>query len=156
MKVSVCNPQRLPGIDTALLKQIARAVLARLGADAASTAVSIVLVSDQRIARLNREFLDTDGPTDVLSFAYHETGLTGELIVSVERAADHARRWRTTPGRELALYVIHGLLHLHGYDDRTPRQRARMRAAERRLLRSLGKGLDPDRLLRRRRPLRAR
>jgi probable rRNA maturation factor len=63
----------------------------------------------------------------------------GELVISTEQAIANARRFRTTPARELTLYVVHGILHLHGYDDRTPAQRRRMRAAERRFLRSCGR-----------------
>jgi rRNA maturation RNase YbeY len=101
--------------------------------------LSIVLVSDETIAELNERFHHSHGPTDILTFEYD--GL-GELIISTERAVAHAKRYRTTPGRELALYVVHGILHLHGYDDRTPRQRARVRAAERRFLARLGRTLD--------------
>jgi probable rRNA maturation factor len=68
----------------------------------------------------------------VLSFDYGEG--QGELIISVECAVRQVRRYRTTPRRELALYVIHGILHLHGYDDQTPNDRRRMRTAERRLM----------------------
>ena len=97
--------------------------------------LSIVLVSDPAMARLNHQYHNTAGTTDVLSFDYGAGH--GELIISVARAVAQARRYRTTPSRELALYVIHGILHLQGYDDLTPGKRRRMRAAERRLLHKL-------------------
>ncbi|MGA2222246.1 MAG: rRNA maturation RNase YbeY [Verrucomicrobiia bacterium] len=106
--------------------------------------LSIVLVNDETIAELNEQFHHTRGPTDILAFEYD--GL-GELIISTERAVAHARRYRTTPARELALYVIHGILHLHGYDDLKPGQRQRMRAAERRLLARLGRSFDLPKLV---------
>jgi probable rRNA maturation factor len=94
--------------------------------------LSIVLVGDREMAKLNEQFHHTPGPTDVLSFDYGDG--EGEIIVSVDHAFTQARRYLTTPARELALYVVHGILHLQGYDDHTPAQRRRMRAAERRLL----------------------
>ncbi len=97
--------------------------------------LGIVLVDDAAIAKLNAQYHDTPGATDILSFDYG--GAEGELIISVEHAVSQARRYRTTPARELILYVVHGILHLHGYNDLTPPQRRRMRAAERRLASNL-------------------
>jgi len=90
------------------------------------------LVDDATIAKLNEQYHATPGPTDILSFDYGEG--QGELIISVECAVRQAKRFRVTPSRELARYVVHGILHLHGYDDRAPEDRRRMRAAERRLI----------------------
>jgi probable rRNA maturation factor len=64
--------------------------------------------------------------------------------VSVERARVEARRRDLSPERELALYVVHGCLHLCGFDDRAPRPRARMRAAERAVLARLGYAAERD------------
>ena len=97
--------------------------------------LSIVLVSDAAMARFNRQYHATAGTTDVLSFDYGAGH--GELIISVPRAVAQARQFCTTPSRELALYVVHGILHLQGYDDLTPGRRRRMRAAERQWLRKL-------------------
>lgn len=115
--------------------------------------LTIVLVDDAEIADLNRQFHDTAGPTDILTFHYPDLA-GGELVISVERAVEQARRYRTTPSRELALYVVHGILHLHGYDDRTATQRRRMRAAERRLLGQVGRVVAIEKLLARRAPAR--
>jgi len=83
---------------------------------------------------LNEQFHHVAGPTDILTFDY---GDAGELIISVDHAVAQARRYRTKPSRELALYVVHGLLHLAGQDDRTVAQRRKMRAAERLTLRKI-------------------
>ena len=86
------------------------------------------------MAALNERFHHTPGTTDVLSFDYGDG--EGELIISVDQAQAQANRYHTTTARELALYVVHGILHLCGYNDGTPAERRQMRAAERRLLAS--------------------
>lgn len=130
MSVTVSNRQRLLKVDTCRLKHLARYALELV--DASDDQLSIVLVSDKAIAKLNEQYHHTTGPTDILSFDYG--GGEGELIISVDRAIAQAKLFRTTPARELALYLVHGLLHLRGFDDRTAAQRRQMRAAERRLL----------------------
>jgi len=123
MMISICNRQRLLPVNTRRLKQLA--------ASHANKPLTIALVSDTAIARLNKRFHDATGPTDILTFDY---GSEAELVISVGRAAAQAKTYRTTLARELALYILHGILHLRGYNDHTHRQRTRMRAAERRLL----------------------
>ena len=76
--------------------------------------VFVWLISDRRIAVLHRQFLGQLGPTDVLTFQH------GEIFISVETARRHARAFGNSLTRELELYIIHGLLHLHGFDDQTP------------------------------------
>lgn len=125
MIVEVRNRQRRP-VNTKRLQSVAELT------NTSTKSLSIVLVNDRQMAALNRQYHHTSGPTDILTFDYGDG--QAELIISVDHSIAHARRYRTTPSRELALYVIHGILHLQGYDDRTPAQRRRMRAAERRLL----------------------
>jgi len=143
LDVTVTNRQRLLKIDARLLKKIARHVLAELGVTGGS--LGIVLVNDQVMAKLNAQYHQVEGPTDILTFDYG--GGAGELIISVEHAKSQARQFRSTPSRELALYVIHGLLHLRGHDDAAPRQRRNMRAAEKRLLVSAGKSFPFQKLV---------
>ncbi len=90
--------------------------------------ISILLVSDRRMASLHRRFLHQLGPTDVLTFQH------GEIFISVEMARRHARRFGTSLGRELRLYVVHGLLHLHGFDDRNEIEARKMSAMQKRIL----------------------
>lgn len=133
MSVALRNQQRLHKVATVRLKKLAQRALELLAAS--DDNLSLVLVNNARIRELNREFHNTDAPTDVLSFDYGDGEL--EVIVSVERAVVAAEQYRNTASRELALYIVHGILHLHGFDDLTPAKRRKMRAAERRLLRSL-------------------
>jgi probable rRNA maturation factor len=104
--------------------------------------LAVVFVSDAELARLHRRALGDPRPTDVLAFDLGPQGggPAGELYVSVERARAEARARRIAPEGELALYVVHGCLHLCGHDDRRPAARARMRAAERAVLSRLGYG----------------
>lgn len=107
--------------------------------------IAVRLIGDRAMAAANRKFLDHRGPTDVITFSYLNDpaslfpGDTAvELLVSLETAArEGARRKHATFGRELTLYIVHGLLHAAGEDDLSPGPRARMRRRERAVLRSL-------------------
>lgn len=111
--------------------------------------LSIVFCDDAKIGELNHRYLNHDYPTDVLSFPMDNWGdpsregvefpHLGDILISVERAADNARRYRQTLERELLRLVIHGALHLIGYDDSTPQGRRRMRRKEDAYLRTLEK-----------------
>ncbi len=98
--------------------------------------VSLAVVDDDAIAALNGRFLRTHTPTDVLAFAYGDDadGVAGEIVVSDETAARTARALGEPPERELLRYCVHGLLHLCGFDDATPRARRAMHAREDRFL----------------------
>ena len=136
--VTVSNRQRRWKIDTHRLAAIAERALELV--EAKQFHLGIVLVNDVVIATLNARYHHTQGPTDVLSFDYGQG--QRELVISVERAVDQARRYRTTPGRELVLYVVHGILHLCRYNDLAAPQRRRMRSAERRLMSRLRNHLE--------------
>ena len=106
--------------------------------------LSVVFVDDAALADLHGRYLGDDSPTDVMSFDLGEQtpGPGGELYVSVERAQARAGERGVSVGRELALYVVHGTLHLCGYDDHEPDDRASMRAAEHTVMASLGFPVD--------------
>ncbi len=91
--------------------------------------VFIWLISDRRMMRLHRQFLGKTEPTDVLTFQH------GEVFISVETARRHARAFGNSLMRELKLYVVHGLLHLHGFEDRTPAEARKMKTAQEKILR---------------------
>ena len=92
--------------------------------------VFIWLISDRRMALLHRKFLGQSGPTDVMTFQH------GEIFISVETARRHARAFGNSLVRELKLYIVHGLLHLHGFDDQAPSEAHKMKAAQERILRA--------------------
>jgi probable rRNA maturation factor len=95
-------------------------------------AISLAVVDNATIHALNRRFLDHDYPTDVLSFALDDDpeSLNGEIVVSADMAAATAPQYGWLVEDELLLYVIHGALHLVGFDDKTPADAAAMRAQE--------------------------
>jgi len=90
--------------------------------------VEVSLIDDAEIARVHADFLEDPTPTDVITFQH------GEILVSLETAAREAVARGEPVLREAALYVIHGLLHLNGHDDADPPARARMHAAQDRIL----------------------
>jgi probable rRNA maturation factor len=103
-------------------------------------ALSIALVDDRAIRRLHKEHLGLDSATDVLAFplAGAPGGALGEVVASAETARREASARGHAPAAELLLYVVHGLLHLLGFDDHSVGDRRRMRAAERRALHAAG------------------
>jgi len=100
---------------------------------------SISIVDDATIHRLNREHLDHDWPTDVISFVFESAGgnVDGEVIASADTAARLALDAGWSAADELLLYIIHGLLHLAGLDDIDPQDRQTMRVAEQACLTAL-------------------
>jgi probable rRNA maturation factor len=101
--------------------------------------VAVVLAADAKLRELNRRWRGLDRATDVLSFGYDEGGddeVDGDVVVSLERVREQAKRFRVSRGRELARVVIHGALHLAGLDHQSAAQRRRMRAREDRVLRA--------------------
>ena len=93
-------------------------------------AIFVWLISDRRISRLHRQFLGESGPTDVMTF--HD----GEIFISVETARRYAREFGNSLMGEIKLDIVHGLLHLHGFDDRTPADAKRMKDTQEKILRS--------------------
>ncbi len=99
--------------------------------------VDIAVVTSQEIGALNRRYLTHSGPTDVLSFDLSDSTVRGicvQLVVCGDVAAVQARKRGIGVQQELMLYVVHGLLHVMGYDDQSIRGATRMRAREEELL----------------------
>lgn len=120
-----------------------------LPAGARHVYVSLVFVDDAGIAALNRDYRGIDAPTDVLSFSQLENAgpatlppgtplLLGDIVVSLPRAAAQAQEYGHTRDRELGFLLVHGLLHLLGYDHQSPQEAAAMEARQEAVLQSLG------------------
>ena len=93
--------------------------------------VEVAVVSDAVIAGVHEKFMGVPGATDVITFAH------GEIVLSADTAQRCAAEHGHKVAEELALYVVHGLLHLNGFDDREPRARARMHRVQNRIWRAL-------------------
>ncbi len=139
-KIEINTDDQTHAIDTSRLKKAIRSVLTDAGIESAE--ISVGVVNDQRMHELNRQFLEHDYPTDVLSFVleYDEerNALDGEIIASSDYAAREATRYEWTMNDELLLYIIHGCLHLVGHDDTTDDAKAEMTAAEAKYLKQFG------------------
>jgi len=100
--------------------------------------LSVAFLTDGALARLHGRFLDDASPTDVITFAGDTAlGQAGEICVSADAALRHAGGSARDYSRELTLYVVHGWLHLAGYDDTRPAAKRAMRRAESRAMRLL-------------------
>ena len=105
--------------------------------------IDVVFVDDATLAGLHARFLGDSAPTDVLAFDLgDEHGAAGEIWASVDCARRVARERGVAAARELALYVVHGALHLCGFDDHRSVDRKRMRAAEATVMEALGYARD--------------
>ena len=157
--IQIANEQDHVPIDGFLLEQVAETTLAAEGVAAAQ--ISIAIIDNARIRILNRRYLGHDYDTDVLSFLLECEDVTteentaenappedptaassrglgqridGEILISAEMAAATAENFDWSPHAEIVLYLVHGLLHLVGYDDHSETQRQEMRSRERSLL----------------------
>jgi probable rRNA maturation factor len=121
------------------LRQLVTATLAGEGKRARE--IGVVLTGDAELRELNRRHRGIDRATDVLSFGYDDNraGVSGDLVISLDRMREQARRYRVGRGRELARLVVHGTLHLAGHDHHRAFDRRLMRIAEQRALRAAGR-----------------
>jgi probable rRNA maturation factor len=137
VEVHISNNQNALEISSQDAANIVRETLARLKHPCDE--ISIHFISKKEISRLHGTYFNDPTPTDCISFPIDnedETGycLLGEIFVCPEVAIEYATRLKRDVYRETTLYLVHGILHLIGYDDIDPADRRRMRAAERRVL----------------------
>lgn len=111
--------------------------------------MTVLLTGDQQLQELNKQFLDIDAPTDVLSFPADyfdpdtEAKYLGDVIISLPRAQAQAEAGGHSLDEELQLLVVHGVLHLLGHDHAEPEDKAEMWALQTGILKSLGNPLSP-------------
>jgi probable rRNA maturation factor len=162
--LEISNRQTHVRIGAAYIRKVARAVLD--AEEVASARISVALADNATVRRINREYLTHDYDTDVLSFLFESVSdpkegtaprsrgmaqprktarprgfgrrIDGEVLASAEMAVQMAERFGWSPRDELTLYLVHGLLHLCGYDDLSPHERRIMRDRERAVLATLG------------------
>jgi probable rRNA maturation factor len=163
-ELTLRNRQRLRNVDMRLLRRMVQALLRETWPEG-SFDLAICVVAAPEMTGLNETFLQHKGSTDVITFDYAEKVgpasrlshsckrvprpkdkrharpilLHGEIFVCVDEAVSQARRFHTTWQSELVRYVVHGVLHLLGYDDRNARARRRMKEAEDTVVRQLAR-----------------
>jgi len=149
LELTIRNRHRTRAIDVRLLRQIARELLVVL-LDLKRVELGLTLVAAPEMARINWQFLQHEGSTDVITFDHTEAQISrrkpsaagevinGELFICLDDAVAQARRFGTSWPAELVRYIVHGVLHLCGHDDHETTARRRMKREENRLVRALG------------------
>jgi probable rRNA maturation factor len=144
--ILIANRQRTKKINARRLKQIVGALFAELKISEAELGVNLVAAREMTL--VNETFLQHEGSTDVIAFDHrnhgsritnHELKIHGELFVCVDDAVAQAKKFKTSWQSEMVRYIVHGVLHLLGYDDLKTALRRKMKRAENRLVRRLEK-----------------
>lgn len=157
--LTIRNRHKTRPVDTRLLRRVTISLLSELLV-AKSVELGITLVAAPEMARINWQFLQHEGSTDVITFDHtatqesrqsapsRERQINGELFICLDDAVAQARRFRTSWQAELMRYVVHGILHLLGHDDHRPAARHTMKREENRMMRLLAAQFDLAKLRR--------
>jgi len=144
LKIRISNLNKKRRIDAPALRKAALRVLRAFGKREAL--IDITFVGNRRITALNKKYMGRRRSTDVLSFLLEEgaarrkSRLIGDIYISSDAARPNARRFKTAPGKEIFRYVIHGILHLVGFSDKTVKEKKRIRELEEKYLKWHSKG----------------
>ena len=146
MEVQIKFQQKIPGLKSLTIKRKLEKVLKDLGCHDGE--LSVLLTDDQQMAQLNRRFLRREGPTNVLAFPMSnghtsddDFGMLGDIVISVDTAINESRALDEPLEETIYRLLLHGLLHLLGFDhERSPEEARRMEKEEARLLRLMKEG----------------
>ena len=130
MKVSLfVNHTFAPKIERGRLSALAREIVHN--EDKKADSINVVLVDDDYLLDVNKKFLNHNYKTDVISFDLNAGGnIEGEIYVSMDRARAQARRYKVSLDSEVLRLIVHGILHLTGWEDKTRSEKLRMRRRE--------------------------
>ncbi|MCX5686357.1 MAG: rRNA maturation RNase YbeY [Candidatus Omnitrophica bacterium] len=134
-KIRILNLHKKYRLNEPLIKKVIRRILKFCGRRK-KIELGFVFLGDKAIAAVNKRYKFEGSPTDVLSF---DLDAAGEIFISLDRALRNSRIFGTKFEDEITLYVIHGILHLSGYDDETPRDKRRMSKKQDEILKYLWK-----------------
>lgn len=137
IKIAVNDQQNLIQVDdklTSMLQTIAGKTAQIEGYSQGE--ISFAFVDNMQIQELNLKYRQIDSPTDVLSFSMDDE-IWGDIIISIQRAQSQAEEYGHSIERELGYLVVHGILHLLGYDHKSPGEKMEMRRKEERVLSEL-------------------
>ena len=142
-EIAVANRQRTRRLDRKLIHSLANDVLNELSVERAELGLNFV--SSEEMARVHEQFMNIAGSTDVITFDHGSeppATVHGEIFISVVDAITQARDFKTTWQSEVARYLIHGILHLLGFDDLQAAKRRKMKQAENRLMKKIEARFD--------------
>lgn len=151
MEISISNLQKKIPLQTDQIKKVVQRILKFKRLDQAC--ISVVFVSSQKIRALNKKYLNRTYATDVLAFNLSDENcnsstpdgegedLMGDIVISTDAVRQNVKKFKTEPAYELVLYVVHGILHLLGYDDHSAKDTREMRAEEQVIMNYLGQSI---------------
>lgn len=149
-ELRIFNRQKIRAISLAFLRRITTRYLEQVAPQGYE--LGFHLVAAPEMAKLNKQYLQHEGSTDVITFNYREDKSTGpvlgEIFICIDDAIKQAKEFRTTWQAEVVRYVVHGVLHLLGYDDLKPDLRREMKREENRFVNSLSREFDLGKLQR--------
>lgn len=135
MEILISNRQDQLSVDLDFIKTVAEEIM-RFEASPENAELSLVFCDDDFIQKLNKDYRGKNEPTDVLSFPIDEENfepeirMLGDIVISIETAMRQAENLNHPPLLEVVFLLIHGLLHLHGYDHKQKLARKKMRDRE--------------------------
>jgi len=132
MKIQIHQTDPSIQINEQQYKDLCRRVVSEIKLNAASCA--LVFVNDQTLKRMHAQYLDDPTKTDVITFNLGDESIEGEIYISTDRARVQAKIYSVTPEEEIVRLIVHGLLHLKGYDDREEKDRIILKEEENRLV----------------------
>ena len=135
LKIEIKNSQKKITINKKKIAYLAKQILKIKGLR--HTELSILFVAKSRMRQLNKKFRKIEKPTDVLAFSMDDPDLLGDVVICPEIAQRFAKIYKTTTKREICLYLIHGILHLLGYNDTNARNRSLMEKEQARILKKI-------------------
>lgn len=144
LRVRIGNLNKKRKINQKAIKKIAVSLLRAFKKK--NALIDITFVNNKRIKMLNKKYMRRNTPTDVISFLLEEKlflqrkALIGDIYISSDMAYNNTRRFNTNFQKELRRYVIHGLLHLVGFNDRTLKEKNKIRRLEEKFLKKLWPG----------------
>ena len=141
--IAILNRQSTKAINVAIVRRFVTGLMSEIVA-AKDYELTIHIVGAAEMEQANRTHLGHSGSTDVITLDYSEPfwPLAGEILVCVDEAVTQAVRFRTSWQAELARYIVHGILHLQGFDDRRAADRQKMKRNEDAVMRTLGREFD--------------
>lgn len=139
-KINIFNLRKTVKLPTQKLKSLVRQILNEEKLDYAE--INVIFVDDKTIHKINREFLNHDYPTDVISFDLSDdmsiADKVAEIYISIDRAMEQSEFYKVEFENEIARLVAHGILHLAGYDDKTRKGKLKMRERENHYIKKAG------------------